>query len=267
MEVEHDVSQPFLPEIGPDEEEDIVPDDDSEISASANTADLTFVNGLALVIGLQIGSGIFLAPSQISRLVPSPGAAILLWLFAGLFVWTGAASFAELGLAIPRNGGLQEYLQFCYGDFAAFLFTCTWLILIKPAAMAMTAIVFSDHLCHVLLPDRDCLIVFQKVIAISGLCLVTVVNCAGHRTGPRVADIFLILKICTIYSIGLWGLLMIIGARAPALEEPGFHWFNTANRPPDHSGGIKSWKLLGDYSTAFYNILFCFGGWESVSTN
>ena len=267
MEVIHDTSQPLLSESGPDEEVDITRDGDCEVSASANSADLTFINGLALVIGLQIGSGIFLAPSQISRLVPLPGAAVLLWLFAGLFVWTGAASFAELGLAIPRNGGLQEYLQFCYGDFVAFVFTCTWLVLIKPAAMAMIAIVFSDHLCQVLLLSGDRPTGFQKIIALSGLWLVTTINCAGHRTGPRVANIFLVLKICTVYSIGLWGLLTIIRSEAPVLKQPGFRWFDTRDTTPSHSQGSRTWTLLGNYSTAFYSALFCFGGWESVGTN
>ena len=83
---------------------------------------LTFINGIALVLGLQIGSGIFFAPSQVSIHVSNLGITILVWLFAGILVWSGAASFIELGVAMLNNGGMQEYLGACYGEFAGFLF-------------------------------------------------------------------------------------------------------------------------------------------------
>src|SRR4051794_15259902 len=57
---------------------------------------LTNLNGLALVIGLQIGSGIFSAPSVVISKVSSPAVAIFVWLLAGALVWMGASSFIEL---------------------------------------------------------------------------------------------------------------------------------------------------------------------------
>ena len=74
----------------------------------ATGANLTFLNGLAIVLGLQIGTGIFSAPSQVSNHVSSPGVGVPVWLFVGLFVWTGATSFIELGLAIPMNTGSRN---------------------------------------------------------------------------------------------------------------------------------------------------------------
>ena len=91
----------------------------------ATGANLTFLNGLAIILSLQIGTGIFSAPSQVSNHVSSPAVGVLVWLFVGLFVWTGAASFIELGLAVPMNRWVQEYLWFCYGDFLGILFTMT----------------------------------------------------------------------------------------------------------------------------------------------
>ena len=37
----------------------------------------------------------------------SVGASLVVWLLAGILGWTGASSFAELGTAIPLNGGPQ----------------------------------------------------------------------------------------------------------------------------------------------------------------
>ena len=262
MESTDDVSQRFLLRADTPDEINVAP----KRSTSRSGAELTFFNGLAIVVGLQIGSGIFLAPSQISSLIPAPGFAVLLWFFTGLFVWTGAASFVELGLAIPRNGGLQEYLQFCYGDFVAFVFICTWVLLIKPAAMAMIAIVFSDHFCKAVSGGQNSPVWVGKAVALFGLSLITMVNCAGIKTGPKVANIFLVLKLCAIYSIGLIGITLIMQSKAPALEKPGFRWFGNVETAPGSTKGGQLWTSLGNYVTAFYNALFCFAGWESVGS-
>ena len=84
---------------------------------------LTYINGLGLIVGLIIGSGIFSSPSQVNVNVGSPGASLVVWVIAGVLAWTGAASYAELGGAIPLNGGPQAYLSKILGEMAGFLFT------------------------------------------------------------------------------------------------------------------------------------------------
>lgn len=231
----------------------------------ASSAELTLFNCLAIILGLQIGSGIFLAPARILSLVPAPGFAILVWLLAGLFVWTGAASFCELALAVPVNGGIQEYLRCCYGDFPAFLFTSTWVLLTKPAAMAMIAIVFSDHLCRTVFQTEAVPLWINKFVALSGLTIITIVNCAGMKTGATVANVFLALKLGAVFSIGLIGLSLIWKGEAAAMQEPGFHWFYKPKTIPGKTQDAHIWTLFGDAVSAFYAALFCFAGWESVS--
>lgn len=97
-----------------------------EAGASPERA-LTLINGCALVIGMQIGSGIFSTPGVIVREVGSVGAALMVWAGAGLLAWTGASSFAELGAAIPENGGAQKYLDYALGEWAGYLFACAHL--------------------------------------------------------------------------------------------------------------------------------------------
>ena len=48
-------------------------------------------------------------------------------------MWTGAASFIELGTTVPKNGGIQEYLRRYYGDAYDFLFVCTWIFVVNLA--------------------------------------------------------------------------------------------------------------------------------------
>lgn len=224
---------------------------------------MTFTNGLALVLGLQIGSGIFSAPSQVSNHVASPGIAVSVWLLAGVLVWTGAASFIELGLAIPRNGGVQEYLRICYSEFFGFLFSWVWMAIGKPCSIALTAMIFAENLSvavafnHVTPPWQI------KAVAVAGLFLVTLINCSGRVAGARVANAFLLFKLLAISSIVVIGIVAGIVRWRQRSQPSESEWFG---RDPNlQRQAMPVWTKLGDYITAIYGALFCYGGWETVS--
>ena len=65
----------------------------------------------------------------------SVGASLTTWIVAGLLAYTGAASFAELGSAIPLNGGAQAYLNYAYGPLVSYLFAWTAIAALKPGAL------------------------------------------------------------------------------------------------------------------------------------
>ncbi len=67
------------------------------------------VEAFAIVISIVIGSGVFTSPGSIDTNVPSPGAALVIWLVGGILAWTGASTLAELGTAIPGEGGFQLF--------------------------------------------------------------------------------------------------------------------------------------------------------------
>lgn len=46
--------------------------------------------GMALVVGMQVGSGIFSSPGVVVDSVGSVGASLIVWLVSGLLAWTGA---------------------------------------------------------------------------------------------------------------------------------------------------------------------------------
>ena len=68
-----------------------------------------------LVIGSIIGSGIFLTPSNIARTVHSVDWLLLVWVVGGILSFCGALTYAELGAALPRAGGIYIFLQEAYG--------------------------------------------------------------------------------------------------------------------------------------------------------
>lgn len=59
-------------------------------------AKIGVIEGVSIVCGLQIGSGIFASPGVVLRETGSPGTAILILFISGLLSWAGASSFAEV---------------------------------------------------------------------------------------------------------------------------------------------------------------------------
>lgn len=58
----------------------------------------------SIIINIVVGSGVFTSLGAIDTNVPSPGAALVVWFVGGILAWTGAATMAELGAAIPGEG-------------------------------------------------------------------------------------------------------------------------------------------------------------------
>ena len=219
---------------------------------------LTNLNGLALVIGLQIGSGIFSAPSVVISKVQSPILAVLVWLLAGVLVWTGAASFIELGTRVPQNGGIQEYLRHCYGDVYGFLFAWIWLLVSRPCAMAMVALVFSEYLFKAVWPQQDVSIWVLKGTALLAIMFITYLNGMGTNVGTGAANFFLALKVFGLGSVAVIGLVTFTRFQ----NQDG----SSSMQPTTTSvSDPHIWMILGNFTDATLAALFAYGGWESVS--
>jgi solute carrier family 7 (L-type amino acid transporter), member 6 len=218
---------------------------------------LKYVNGLAIVISLQVGAGIFSAPAAVRTNVSTTTAALWVWVLAGILVWTGAAAFIELGTRIPHNGGMQEYLRHCYGDVCGFLFAWTWILLSRPCAMAMVALVFSEYLFKTLSPDHDVHIWVLKGTALLAIASITLLNLMGTNVGTGAANVFLVLKFFALGTIAAAGVAFAVSdfTRGEVVAPPA---------APD-TGGSSLWASVGGFTDAILASLFAYGGCESVS--
>jgi solute carrier family 7 (L-type amino acid transporter), member 6 len=231
---------------------------------------LTLFNGFALVVGLQIGSGIFSAPSVVISKLLSPITAIFAWFLAGVFVWAGASSFIELGTRVPHNGGMQEYLRYCYGDAYGFLFAWVWLLVSRPCGMAMVALVFSEYFFRGVLPDQDVSTWILKAVALLAIILISFLNCMGTQVGTGSATVFLVLKTFGLGSIIIFGLVFQVTA---SKHQDGIHhrngteqsWLTPSSPAVTDTGYSWLWMSLGDFTDALFAALFAYAGWESVS--
>jgi len=97
---------------------------------------LTVLNGISLVIGTIIGSGIFASPGVVAEHAGSAGMALAIWLMCGLLAFAGSLAYAELGAAIPSSGGEVVYLERAFGPLVSFLFSA-WTLLFKARVRAL----------------------------------------------------------------------------------------------------------------------------------
>ncbi|KAJ5806101.1 uncharacterized protein N7503_003703 [Penicillium pulvis] len=220
---------------------------------------LTYLNGLSLIVGLIIGSGIFSSPSQVNANAGSPGAALIVWAVAGVLAWTGAASYAELGGAIPLNGGAQVYLSKIFGDLMGFLFTWCAVLVLKPGSAAIIAIIFGEYVVRGFV-GADVVMGnpwVNKGVALGGLVLVTLFNCISTKIATRIGDLLMFFKFVALLFVTVTGIVVAItgfSAKGEANEEWKTHgWFEGTNTE------------ISDFAVALYAGLWAFDGWDNTN--
>jgi L-type amino acid transporter 9 len=239
---------------------------------------LTTRHAFAVLVTSQIGSGIFASPAQVDSNVPSPGAALLVWVLGGMLSWAGAASFAELGAALPLNGGMQEYLRHVYGDTAAFLMAWIYIVAVKPSSIAIQSIVIAESIGSVGLINVNGAngATLLKIIAAVSCLFVVLLNSIGTRFTLRLSESFTVLKIGTVGLIVLGGLVAVVAhlvnphsSLSGSSDWYSKNWF--ATRPTISNGEtvdwftMGAWDRYGHYCAAIYGGLWAYDGWDNVS--
>ena len=237
-----------------------------DLESQSTNAKLTLFNAYALFVGSQIGSGIFSSTSEIDKNVASPGWAILVWILAGLFSWTGATSFGELGTAIARNGGMQEYLHYIYGDFLASVMSRIYVMAVKPAGMAVQSIIVANYLVSMVLKGEHSWWA-EKGTAMATLGTMVLINSMGSNASTRFTDALLLSKLATIAFIIVIAMLTLTAnidgdGNGVSQDWRLKDWFAG---PPSNGDASAIWDAMGHYSTALFAGLFAFGGWDNVS--
>lgn len=221
---------------------------------------LTYLNGLSLVVGLVIGSGIFSSPASVNSNAGSPAAALLVWVISGLLVWTGAASYAELGGAIPLNGGAQIYLSKIFGEWAGFLFTWCAVVVLKPVSAAIIAIIFGEYVVRAIIgaDAGDASAWINKGVALLGLIVVTGLNCVSTKLGTRSADFFMFFKFAALLAVTVAGVIVAITGLAYNKDSLSQSWKNTS-----WTAGTS--MSSSEWAVALYAGLWAYDGWDNTN--
>ena len=100
-------------------------------------------DGISIVAGAMIGSGIFIVSADIARNVGSPGWLLVVWLISGIMTLIGAISYGELASMMPQAGGQYVYLKEVYHPLIGFLFGWTTFLVIQCGTIAAVAVAFA----------------------------------------------------------------------------------------------------------------------------
>lgn len=179
------------------------------------------------------------------------------------FVVAGALCFAELGTVIPRSGGEYIYIletfsrhSVFWGELPAFLCSWTYLLVLKPAVCAVIIMTCAEYAIEPFsatiglheLDESDKRTVI-KLLAVMFLAIITYINLMSTKLYVHINNVFTYGKLAAcllIIGVGIWQLA--IG--------------NTANLS---SGFVGTTSDPGRIALAFYNGLWAYDGWASVT--
>ena len=171
----------------------------NELEANDLRRVIGLTGGIALIVGITIGSGIFRTPPSIARLVPNPLVIMALWTAFGLISVCGALAVAELSTLLPKAGGVYVFLREAYGDAAAFVFGWLYVLVTTPAAVASLATVFAEFLLNLLGGSGDAFAV--QLTAIVAIVVLTFANVLGARVGAGVSEVTTLIKVTALAAI------------------------------------------------------------------
>ncbi|WP_263366139.1 APC family permease [Edaphobacter bradus] len=209
----------------------------------------------SIVVGIIIGSGIFLVPREMMAAVGSSGMVYAVWITGGLLSLFGAMTYAEIAAMRPKYGGEYAFLREAYGDLVAFLYMWTWITIAKPASIATIAAglarvlgtfaIFSFFSRPAIGP-----LLWSQVFAIAMTWLITGLNILGTRKSGNVQLALTWLKV-----------LLIIVIAGFCFGAAGSHgsWHNFATSFAGARGGFSGFMI------ALIAALWAYDGWSDVT--
>ncbi len=131
---------------------------------------LTLINGITVIVGSIIGSGIFVSPRGVLEQTGSVGLSLTVWTLCGIFSAIGSYCYAELGCAIVRSGADYAYIYEAFGPLLAFLRLWVEAMIVRPCSQAIVALTFSYYVIEPLFPGCEKPQLALQLMAVICIC-------------------------------------------------------------------------------------------------
>ena len=230
-------------------------------------------DGISIVAGAMIGSGIFIVSADIARSVGSPGWLMVVWLITGVLTVIAAISYGELASMMPHVGGQYVYLKEAYHPLIGFLFGWTTFLVIQCGSIAAVAVAFAKF-SGVLVPwisERNVLLHLgplninsTMVVAIASIIFLTWLNTRGIVTGKTVVNIFTSTKVIALFGFILIGFLATKGLSSWHINKEVF-WDASRIGGNNQIIPLSGFALVAAVGTALVGSLFASDAWYNVT--
>jgi len=210
----------------------------TDLKRSLRTAD-----GLAMVVGIMVGSGIFRTPGIIAARLGRPWLTFIAWLAGGALAFLGALAFAELATRHPKAGGKWVYAREAFGPRAGFVVGWVEALGIYAAAIAAIGVAAGEFLARLLGWPASVV----SWLGVGFVALFTGVNLLGVSSGRWVQNVVTAAKV-----LALGGVVVIAFAK-------GAGWHGAL---PDAPLGAAVWPAL---AVAFQSVLWTYYGYPDAA--
>ncbi|XP_047347061.1 large neutral amino acids transporter small subunit 1 isoform X1 [Vespa velutina] len=210
-------------------------------------AKMSLLNGVTVIVGSIIGSGIFVSPTGVLKHTGSVNASLLVWTASGLFSMVGAYCYAELGCMIRKSGADYAYIMETFGPFMAFIRLWIECMIVRPCSQAIVALTFSIYVLKPIFPDCAPPDDAARLLAAWCICTLTFINCWDVKWATKVQDIFTYAK--------LFALFIIICTGAYQLFTGHTEYFTFENTKTE----------ITSIALSFYSGLFAYNGWNYLN--
>ncbi len=223
--------------------------------------------GIAIHMGMMIGSAIFIVPATIAGRLQAMGPILLVWVVGGLLVLFGALSLAELSAVLPQAGGPYVYLRHGFGRIWAFLYSWNYFFINAAGTVAAISIAFATYLgsfIPALSPQNhlfrvsfalfgrplELTVGWTQIAAMAVTLLVTIINVRGVKFGGWVMNVFTAAKIAALLALIVAACLTGKGAGANFVP-----WWP----------GRWTRELTAALGLSMISVLWVYDGWASVT--
>ncbi|XP_019306539.1 b(0,+)-type amino acid transporter 1-like isoform X8 [Panthera pardus] len=209
-------------------------------------------SAVSLMAGCMIGSGVFMSPQGVLVYMGSPGASLMVWAGCGLLAMMGALCYAELSALVPKSGGEYAYILQIFGSLPAFLVIYTFVLLVRPAAIAAVSLSFAEYAVTPFYPGCSSMPqAVLKGVAASCILLLTLVNCWSSRLATMLVNVCAVAKVFSLLVIVVGG-AVVLGQGRGHTETFLLAFHNTTQQ-------------AGRIGMAFYQGMWSFDGWNNVN--
>src|SRR5438270_983360 len=206
---------------------------------------LRLFDGLAMVVGIMVGSGIFRTPGLVAAQLGRSWLTFVAWVLGGALAFLGALCFAELATRHPRAGGKYVYVREAFGPRAGFVVGWVESVGMYTAAIAAIGVAAAEFLVRLTGWDSGSI----PWLGAALVALFTAVNLIGVASGRWVQNLVTAAKL-----LALGGVVVIAFARGT-----GAGWHGAL---PGAPVGLGVWVAI---ALAAHPVIWTYYGYPDLA--